>query len=60
MLGPSNNRGAGKCTLEVRAANRAALASYAKAGVRSVERRVAHYNDPRDDGIIMERGIEIL
>ena len=44
----------------MRAANRAALELYAKAGFRSVERRVDHYSDPRDDGIIMERGIEIL
>ena len=60
MLRQAAARGAGKCTLEVRAANRVALELYAKAGFRSVERRVNHYNDPRDDGIIMERGIEIL
>ena len=60
MLHQAAVRGAEKCTLEVRAANRAALELYARAGFRSVERRVAHYSDPRDDGIIMERGIEIM
>ena len=52
--------GANRCSLEVRASNRAALLLYDKAGFRSVEVRTAHYSDPRDDGIIMERSIEIL
>jgi len=29
-------------------------------GFRSVEVRTAHYSGPRDDGIIMQRSIEIL
>lgn len=53
-------RGCSRCALEVRSTNRAALQLYAKAGFRSMERRKAHYSRPRDDGIIMERAIEIL
>ena len=53
-------RGADRCTLEVRAANRAALLLYDKTGFRAVDVRTAHYSGPRDDGIIMERSIEIL
>ncbi len=56
----AQRRGADRCTLEVRAANRAALMLYDKTGFRSLEVRTAHYSGPRDDGIIMERSIEIL
>ena len=52
-------RGAGLCALEVRAANRAALALYRKAGFRVVGRRAAYYDDPPDDAVLMECNIEI-
>ena len=60
LLLQAQERGADRCKLEVRAANRAALMLYDKMGFRSVEVRTAHYSGPRDDGIIMERSIEIL
>lgn len=60
VLQRAGDRGADRCTLEVRAANRAALQLYDQAGFRSMEIRTAHYSSPRDDGIIMERSIEIL
>jgi len=60
LLLQAQRRGADRCTLEVRAANRAALMLYDKTGFRSLEVRTAHYSGPRDDGIIMERSIEIL
>ena len=60
MLLRAKLRGADRCTLEVRAANRAARLLYDKTGFRAVDVRTAHYSGPRDDGIIMERSIEIL
>ena len=53
-------QGASSCALEVRSANRAALALYRKAGFRTVGRRAAYYRDPPDDAVLMERNIEIL
>ena len=52
------DQGATRCTLEVRATNGAALRLYARAGFRQMERRAGYYEDPPDDGVIME--IEIL
>ena len=53
-------RGASRCALEVRSANRAARTLYRKAGFRAVGRRVAYYTDPPDAAVLMERNIEIL
>ena len=53
-------QGASYCALEVRSANRAALALYRKAGFQTIGRRAAYYSDPPDDAILMKRNIEIL
>ena len=58
VLRRAADQGATRCTLEVRGINGAALQLYAKAGFRQTERRTGYYEDPPDDGIIME--IEIL
>ena len=58
VLRRAADQGATRCTLEVRGINGAALQLYAKAGFRQTERRTGYYEDPPDDGIVME--IEIL
>jgi ribosomal-protein-alanine N-acetyltransferase len=50
-------RGAGKCWLEVRASNQAALAFYRALGFREQSRRCAYYRDPVEDAVICVRDL---
>jgi ribosomal-protein-alanine N-acetyltransferase len=60
VLERARERGCCRCTLEVRATNRAALRLYEKAGFVPIEVRPAHYRRPPDDGIVMEMSMEKL
>lgn len=48
-------RGVGRCFLEVRAANHAALALYRKAGFADRGLRRGYYRDPVDDAVLMQK-----
>ncbi|MFH7320401.1 ribosomal protein S18-alanine N-acetyltransferase [Desulfurivibrio sp. D14AmB] len=48
-------RGVGRCFLEVRAGNQAALTLYAKAGFARRGLRRSYYRDPVDDAVIMQK-----
>ena len=58
VLRGAADQGATRWSLEVRATNGAALRLYSRAGFRQMERRAGYYEDPPDDGVLME--IEIL
>lgn len=51
-------RGCGGCHLEVRASNQAALGLYCQEGFRQVARWSAYYVRPREDALVMQRGLE--
>lgn len=52
-LAELDRRGVTSCFLEVRAANRPALALYQSCGFRLLSRRAAYYRDPLDDALVM-------
>jgi len=54
-LAVARQRGAGKCWLEVRAANRAARDFYRALGFAETSRRRGYYRDPEDDGVVCLR-----
>ncbi len=54
-LAVARGRGAGKCWLEVRAANRAARDFYHTLGFTENSRRRGYYRDPEDDAVVCLR-----
>jgi ribosomal-protein-alanine N-acetyltransferase len=56
-LARARARGAGKCWLEVRASNRAALEFYRALGFREHARRRGYYREPVEDAVICVRSL---
>lgn len=57
FLAALTQRGVCDCYLEVRAENRVAQGLYAACGFHEVGRRKNYYKDPRDDALILQRGL---
>jgi [ribosomal protein S18]-alanine N-acetyltransferase len=55
LIKDARRRACHSCRLEVRAANRAARALYAREGFGETSRRLGFYQNPPDDAVLMEK-----
>jgi len=58
FAGWAAGQGAGRVFLEVRRGNHAAIELYRAAGFDTMARRVDYYTAPREDALVMQRGLK--